>query len=217
MSWDFNGSSGWVGNTAASPVANNSTGVTLACWARAAVLGGTMINLSDATGNSGGLRLIQLGTGTRGTSIASGNVASTIDTTTGTATVGTWGHHCAVFTTAARSAYFNGANKATLTASSTASGFTRTQVGARRAASATDSFFNGKLAEIGVWNVVLTDAEIASLGKGVSCALIRPQSLVLYAPMIRELDDHSKTMFSFSTINTGAAVDTLGVHPRIYM
>lgn len=217
MSWNFDGTSGWVGSATVSPVANNSTGVTLACWARATALGNTLINLSDATGNSGGLRLIQTGTGTRGTSIASGNVASIVDTTTGSPTINTWGHYCAVFTTAARSAYYNGANKATTTATSVASGFTRTQIGARRAGSVTDAFFNGRLAEVGVWNVVLTDDEVLSLADGAACSLVRPQSLVLYAPMIRNLADYSRTLFSFSTINTGAAVDTLGVHPRIYM
>jgi len=217
MSWDFNGTSGWVGNTAASPVASNSSSpITIACWARANVLGGTMVNISDATGNTGGLRLIQIGTGTRGTAIASGNVASIVDTTTGAPSTGTWGHYCVTFATASRSAYFNGANKATTTASNTSSSMTRTQIGARRASSVTDSFFNGTLAEVGIWNVALSDSEIASLARGVACFLVRTQSLVLYAPMIRELDDYSKTGLAFSTINTGAAVDTLGVHPRIY-
>lgn len=216
MSWDFDGTSGWVGNTSAAPVSDGSS-TTIACWARPDVVGQNLMSISNSSGNAGALRLVMLGTGTRGTSINASNVASTVDTTTGSVSVGVWGHHAATFTNTSRSAFFNGSNKATVNVTNIASGFTRTQIGARRAGSAIDAYFNGRIAEVGVWNVVLTDDEILSLGKGVSCSLVRPQNLVLYAPMIRELDDHSKTLFSFSTINTGAVVDTLGVHPRIYM
>lgn len=216
MSWDFDGTSGWVGNTTSSPVADGSA-TTISCWARPDVVGNTLLNVSNSTGNAGALRLIMAAAGTRVVSINSSNVASIADTTTGSSAIGVWGHHAGTFTNAARSAFFNGANKVTTTASNIASGFTRTQIGARRNASVVDTFFNGRIAEVGIWNAILTDDEIASLGKGVSCSLVRPQNLVLYAPMIRELDDYSKTLFSFSTINTGAAVDTLGVHPAIYM
>lgn len=217
MSWDFNGTSGWVGNASSCPVSGATGGLTVACWARADVLGQTMINLSDATGNSGAVRLIQTGTGTRATSITTGNVSSIADTTAGAPTTGTWGHYCGVFTSAARSAYFNGSNKVTTTATNNPTGFTRTQIGARRAGSTVDGFFNGRIAEVGVWNTSLTDQEIASLGRGASCALVRPQNLVLYAPMIRELKDFSRTLFSFGNIATGAAVDTGGFHPGVYL
>lgn len=216
MSWDFNGTSGWVGNTASAPVGNGA-GTTLACWARPDVLGSCLMSISDATGNSGALRIVMVGTGTRATSITTGNVSSTIDTTTGAPAVGVWGHYAATFTNAARSAFFNGANKATVTATNSATGFTRTQIGARRVGSTIDAFFNGRIAEVGVWNTTLTDAEIASLGAGVSCSLVRPQNLVLYAPMIRELKDFSRTLFSFGNIATGAAVDTGGFHPGVYL
>lgn len=215
MSWNFDGISGWVGNAAGVPL-TSANPATISCWARPDVVGSTLINISNSTGNVGAVRLIMISTGTRAVSINASNVASIADTTTGTPSVGVWGHHAATFTNAARSAFFNGANKVTTTASNVTGGFVRTQIGARRNASVTDNFFDGRIAEVGVWNVVLTDDEIASLGKGVSCALIRPQNLVLYAPMIRALSDYSRTLFSFSTINTGAAVDTLGVHPAIY-
>lgn len=73
------------------------------------------------------------------------------------------------------------------------------------------SAFDGSVAEVGVWNVALTADEIASLGKGVTCNLMRPQSLVFYAPLIRNLQDVKSG--STLTNNNGAPVVA---HPRVY-
>lgn len=67
------------------------------------------------------------------------------------------------------------------------------------------------IAEIGVWNVSLTGNEIMSLSRSVSCDLIRPQSLVFYAPLIRDLVDIRGGLTL--TNNNGASVAD---HPRIY-
>lgn len=42
---------------------------------------------------------------------------------------------------------------------------------------------NGALAEVGVWNVALTDAEIASLATGMTPLMVRPDALVGYWPL----------------------------------
>ena len=77
--------------------------------------------------------------------------------------------------------------------------------------SGNQNFFNGLLAEVGIWNAALSPAEIASLAKGVTCDKIRPQNLVFYAPLIRDLLDQKggKTI----TNNNGA---TVANHPCIY-
>jgi len=43
--------------------------------------------------------------------------------------------------------------------------------------------FDGLIAEVGIWDVALTDAEIASLAKGFSPLLVRPQNLKGYWPL----------------------------------
>lgn len=45
------------------------------------------------------------------------------------------------------------------------------------------SFWDGDIAECAVWNVALTDAEIAAYNKGVSPFLIRPINLFRYYPL----------------------------------
>jgi hypothetical protein len=78
--------------------------------------------------------------------------------------------------------------------------------------SATDnSFYGGDIAEVGIWKVALSADEIASLGDGVTNSLVRPQSLVFYAPLIRDLVD---THGGLSITNNNIA--TVSNHPRIY-
>ena len=71
--------------------------------------------------------------------------------------------------------------------------------------------FDGSFAEVGIWNAALTPSEIASLAKGMTCDKVRPQSLVFYAPLVRDLIDQKggRTI----TNNNGA---TVANHPRIY-
>lgn len=71
--------------------------------------------------------------------------------------------------------------------------------------------FGGTIAEIGIWSATLTAAEVASLAKGMTCDKVRPQNLVFYAPLVRDLID-AKSGLAI-TNNNGA---TVAPHPRIY-
>jgi hypothetical protein len=68
----------------------------------------------------------------------------------------------------------------------------------------------GDFAELGMWHATLNAAEIASLGKGISCDKLRPQSLVYYTPLVRDIQDIARGMTLTNTNSTVAA------HPRIY-
>ncbi len=72
-------------------------------------------------------------------------------------------------------------------------------------------FFGGDIAEVGVWNVALTQSECISLYAGMSCDKIRPQNLVFYAPLVRDLIDQKGGLTI--TNNNGA---TVANHPRVY-
>jgi hypothetical protein len=69
----------------------------------------------------------------------------------------------------------------------------------------------GQIAEVGIWNVALTAAEIASLADGMTCDKVRPQSLVFYAPLVRDLQD---VRGGLTITNNNTA--TVANHPRIY-
>jgi hypothetical protein len=110
-----------------------------------------------------------------------------------------------------RSVYLDGANKVTDTAASTPSGINRAAIGVSRASSIDQAFNSGgRLAEAGFWNAALTDEEIAALAKGIPPIMIRPQNLVAYLPLVRDLFDARGNAFAITGSLTAAD------HPRIY-
>lgn len=215
MAYEFNGTSQDF-TTSVSPV--TGTPLTMACWFNAdnvtawqqlvAVYSSTASNRpymglflrGDLAGDP-----VQAGAFTGGAFISA-------DTTAGYAT-GTWSHACAVYTsTSSRTVYLNGGNSATTT--TTVSAFTPN---ALRVAVFINSFgtkqfwFDGRMAEVGIWNIALSATDVASLAAGVSCRLVRPDALVFYAPLIRDLLD---ARGGIAVTNNNAA--TVAVHPRIY-
>lgn len=214
MSWDFDGTDDWVGNTTTAPV--TALPATIACWFNADVFNQHLINISNSTGNN--KFILRLDTAPN---IITGGVTdggtNDIFVTTTALTTNTWNHACITFeSTTSRKLYSNGINEGTDTNSRNPSGFTRLHIGSRRDSSNTSAFFNGQIADVGIWNVALSDSEILSLAKGISCSLVRPQSLVFYAPLIRELVDISKNKLAL-TANGGVVVDASQRHPRIYL
>jgi hypothetical protein len=75
----------------------------------------------------------------------------------------------------------------------------------------TSAFWStGDFAELGMWQATLTPEEVASLAKGMTCNKVRPQSLVYYTPLIRDIQDLARGM---TLTNTNS---TVANHPRIY-
>jgi hypothetical protein len=207
MARAFNGSNQYL-STASAPASGSP--MTIAVWfyptaSLTQVLGcvgqssGTHRN--QLTYEGGALRAFAVGTG--------GNVQAQ----GGTTTLNAWNHACAVFGSAAsREIFANGASAATNTSNlGTQNAATGAQFGARTASNVTSFYFSGNIAEVGIWNAALTAAEIASLAKGMTCDKIRPQNLVFYAPLIRDLSDNKGGLTI--TNNNGAVVAN---HPKIY-
>lgn len=117
-------------------------------------------------------------------SIRSAGTSVAAATTTGL-TVGQWHHACGVQSaTNARAAYIDGGSKGTNTSNLTPAGLDRIAIG-RSGRPTPANYTSGNVAEAAVWNVALTDAEIALLGKGFSPLFFRPEKLVFYSPLIR--------------------------------
>ena len=109
----------------------------------------------------------------------------------GTAFDDTLRHVCARLSSTTANVYVDGSSVATATVGSipAQTGMDRLGVGALVRGNVS-GFYNGQAAEVGIWNVALTAAEIASLAKGMTCDKVRPQSLVFYAPLVRDLIDY---------------------------
>lgn len=72
------------------------------------------------------------------------------------------------------------------------------------------NFGSGEYAELGAWQATLTAEEIVALSKGMTPDKIRPQSLVFYTPLVRDLVE-LKSGIALTNTNT-----TVATHPRVY-
>jgi hypothetical protein len=75
----------------------------------------------------------------------------------------------------------------------------------------TSNYCAGLIAEVGIWNASLSDDEVLALSKGITCNKIRPQNLVFYAPLIRNLQD-TKGGRIITPVNS----PIVAAHPRVY-
>jgi hypothetical protein len=210
MAYLFNGTTQYL-STASAP--SSGTPMTIACWAKqtSAGVGGPFV----AAGVNGGTHRNQLGLigGGANTTLVAAVGAATFVTVQSTLAVSnnTWNHHAGVFASAtSRTAYVNGGNSATNTTNIGSQNAADTvTVGARWAT--TLQYKQADIAEVGIWNVALTAAEIASLARGMTCDKVRPQNLVFYAPLVRDLID-AKGGLTITNNNSA----TVANHPRVY-
>ena len=104
-------------------------------------------------------------------------------------TIGQWYHVCAIAAaTNDRRILVDGGNEGTNTNTREPTGIDSITIGREGDSSPSDTW-SGDIGEVAVWNVALTDVEIASLAVGYSPLFIRPGNLVFYAPIVRDLLD----------------------------
>jgi hypothetical protein len=131
------------------------------------------------------------------------------DSTTGY-TANQWHHALGVTSaTTSRAAYIDGGNKGTNTTNLTPAGIDSVAVGRRQANTA---YMSGYIAEVAIWSAALTDDEAAVLAKGYSPLLVRPTSLVFYAPIIGRYSPEIDLRGQANLTVTGA---TVADHPRV--
>jgi hypothetical protein len=209
MAYQFNGSNQYL-STASAPA--TAAPLTLACMARPSVTG-TSAYL--AIGNTTTGDRFQIALNIAGVGVAAQTIASGINNT---ATVGalpptnSWLHAAGVFSASNnRVAYLDGVAGTANTSSSTPSGINSLYVGARNTGGSIALYFNGAIAEVGVWSAALNADEILSLSRGATCDKVRPQSLVFYAPLVRNLQD---VRGGLTITNNNTA--TVAAHTRVY-
>ena len=75
-----------------------------------------------------------------------------------------------------------------------------------------DRWFNGNLAEVGMWDATLTAAEMGILAKGFSPQFVRPGNLLAYWPLIGKHSPEDELISNGTGTLTGTAAAD---HPRI--
>ena len=212
MAYKFNGSNQFLNATA--PVSEPP--LTMAYWTNVPAFGGVIVGLCD-NGSSANRYLSGFDSpAPHYASCVAFNASNTagVAATTTTASLNTWHHLGCVFTsTSSRTSYLDGGGSATNTTSivPTVASINILRVGNQRFNGVNVSHSQPNVAELGIWNVALTADEIASLAKGMTCDKVRPQSLVFYAPLVRDLIDY-KGGLTITNNNTA----TVANHPRVY-
>lgn len=194
--------------------------LTIACWAQTSqnTANQTVVYLGNSGGTNADLYELQFGGAIAGDPVrlAFNNVGGTVivaATSTGYST-NTWHHVCCTIAAANdKRVFIDGGSKGTSSNTEEPSGINRFSVGARDDATGSQ-FLDGQVAEVAVWNVALSDAEVALLASTrVSPFLIHPESLVFYAPLIGQFSPEIDIKGGLTLTVTGA---TAAAHPRIY-
>ncbi len=123
----------------------------------------------------------------------------------------TWTHLCGVFTSSALGIYVDGS----VTSDAHGKSFPAVNdpiVGARlTGAGASSQFWDGDVAEVAIWNVQLSQAEIDALAAGVSPLMIRPASLVNYWQLLNSAINRMDAAYDLAN-GSGSSV-TYTAHP----
>lgn len=186
-------------------------GCTLACWYRpTAIDQSALVVLGNAT-TSARIQLWADSGGVYGTRFNNA-ATSTMASASATNSAGVWVHCAVTFDVSGSNitAYGNGVAGSPISNPGGAITLNRITVGTRYNGSSFGLFAGGDIAEVGIYNAILSADEIAAMAKGYKCSDIRPQSLRFDFRMIRDLQDLSGGIVM---TNTGGA--TVSSHPRI--
>ena len=210
MAYDFNGTNQYLSGTA--PIDGLTKPFTLACWFNSDTVTANQYLVSLSSASSGGYAITAHGV-LAGDPVLCINTSGAFAQSSSGYTANTWNHVAGVFTsTSSKTVYLNGGSSGTnTTLDATNPTATNIHIGVTRFNGSFTQYSDARIAEVGVWNVALTAAEIASLARGMTCDKVRPQSLVFYAPLVRDLID-VKGGVTITNNNTA----TVANHPRVY-
>lgn len=215
MARDFDGSSDYLEYAGTRITA---APLTLAAWFNtdSAAANQTVVAFSRSTTTTEGFRLQVTATGDLVSAVTTaGGTARTASTST-SFTTGTWHHGCAVFaSTTSRAAYIDGGSKGTNGTSSSPTNIDRTTVGVRYSSGSLTDHFDGRIGEVGIWNVALTDDEVAVLARGVSPRRVRPNSLVYCWRVMGKTSPEPPFAGSGEDALTVSGSPALAAHPRV--
>lgn len=212
---DFNGS---TGKATASAVEVSAAPMSISCWGNSdsATASQTAVSISDTATDVQNLYVNWGGTAIGDPiRVVSDSTSAGVASSSSGYTISTWHHSAGVWTSSAsRAAFIDGGSKGTETTDLSPSSLDTTGIGVLARLNQ-GGFFDGRLAECGIWNVALTDDEVATLARGFAPPCVRRASLLAYYPMIRDTTT-LKDLFSATANNlTLAGTTAVADHPRV--
>lgn len=210
MAYSFNGTTQYL-SISSSPI--SGLPVTLSCWfyPNNITQNNALVSISNISSTD--FIMINAAGAVAGDPLRSQRTSAlgTVFADSSAYTANQWNHMAGVLYDFTAISYLNGAAFTATSAISTSLSLNAFTIGARRNNNSISGYSNGIIADVGIWNIALTSSEITSLSKGISCRLIRPQSLVFYAPLIRDLVDEKGGLIITNNNSTSVAN-----HPRLY-
>lgn len=186
---------------------------TFAAFIKTTTLGGAnqvILSVDDTLDVNSFILVLVNTTGTIGAS-AKATTSTTAQSAVG-ASVGKWAAASAIFTSStSRRGGLDGELGTIGSTSKTPAGLVNTTIGQTAAGL---NPFVGLLAEIAIWNNVLTPGELKAHALGVPASEIRPQALLLYLPLTSQLG--IQDMGSNSLVFANTAVTPVSDHPRVF-
>ena len=187
--------------------------LTINCWFYPTISGVGAMNLVELCENTDSVvHMLRINSDTNVVEYNTNRPASA--TSSASYTTNTWNMATAVGNSAtSRTVYLNAANSGTQTTSRTPTTPDRVCIGFSRTSGTDIPNYEGYLAEVAIWNVVLTTNELSSLYTGTKANQIRPQALKFYMPLVRNIYDATA---STTSITSGFAVNPEVSHVRRY-
>lgn len=165
--------------------------LTMACWGNTSVTGTlqAMMHIGDvAVGPTQNRWSLTVDTGDAVTATTNTTTGTVSAVTSTTISASTWFHACAVFTSAtSRAAFLNGGGKGTNATSRSPTGIDNFAIGVLYGSSVSQPFGpagTGDLAWATVWNIALSDADVAILATGIDPRLIHPEAIIGFWPLV---------------------------------
>jgi hypothetical protein len=191
--------------------------MTFAAWVNVSSLANSngFIGISVSSGTAGsGWHMYSDTTGAIWADQISSSGGSGSATTTAKLSTGSWFHVAVVFTsTTSRAAYLSGANKITnATSTSSPTSLTTTLVGSIYEGAFFDCI--GSMAFAGIWNVSLSDTDIATLSNSFGPPKVRPDALKSYAPLFSGASPEPDLISSTGYTLTGTPTAT-AANPKV--
>lgn len=207
MAYKFNGTNQYINGNYGS---NAAVPLTFSCWFyRATSSAQALVSLASST--SSDFFMMYEGGGVLYASSYQSGIVRQAGTSTGLKN-NSWNHGAARYESAtSRYSFLNGNKSSQNTDSSTPNNSNIFVLAAQNIAGSYSYFCGQSICEVAIWEASLTDDEIAILSKGFSPLLVRPQSLKLYTPLIRNLSD-IRANISLTNNNNATVIE----HTRNY-
>lgn len=167
--------------------------ITISAWVRPTSVANLTEILSICSADSGNYFSLRLNAN-QIQAVARSNTSRTA-TSTQVLSTNTWYHVCAVFaSSSSRAAYVNGGNKGTNTQSSTPSVVGGETTLAGLGGSSNGDYYSGDIAELAIWNVALSDAQVLMLSLGLEPTFVAPSNIAAYLPLLNHSSGFDGTL-----------------------